>query len=71
MQPRRNAERNATQPIAGQPRPDEEDDALQDPESVPSPLTAEELQARGPANPPPRGRRGGLPDDDSEDQSPA
>ena len=43
-----NAERNAAQPMAGQPR-DADDEELQDPEKVPSFLTARELQARDPA----------------------
>ena len=43
---RKNAERDASQPIAGQPRSDEEDEDLQGPEQVPSFLTARELQAR-------------------------
>ena len=51
MQPRRNAERDAAQPIAGQPRDDEEQ--LQDAEAVPSFLTARELQARGTGKPAP------------------
>jgi hypothetical protein len=59
--PRRNAERDAVQPIAGQPRTDEEDDELQDPEQVPSFLTARELQAKDPA------RRG----PDQPDEKPA
>jgi hypothetical protein len=46
--PRHNAERDAAQPIAGQPRSDEEDDELQDPEQVPSFLTARELEAKDP-----------------------
>ena len=46
-QPRQNAERNATHPIAGQPRDDDED-ALEKPENVPSLLTARELQVRDP-----------------------
>ena len=46
---RTNAERDAAQPMAGQPRTDDEEDELQDPEQVPSFLTARELQARDPA----------------------
>ena len=57
--PRRNAERDAAQPIAGQPRTDEEDEALEDPERVPSFLTARELQARDPAKAGPAGDEGG------------
>jgi hypothetical protein len=52
--PRRNAERDATQPVAGQPRADAEDEELQDPETVPSFLTARELQARDPVKAQPR-----------------
>jgi hypothetical protein len=52
--PRHNAERDAAQPIAGQPRTDEEDDELQDPEAVPSFLTARELQARDSSKAEPR-----------------
>ena len=47
--PRSNAERDASQPMGGQPRTDEEDDELQDPDQVPSFLTAQELQAKDPA----------------------
>ena len=42
--PRRTAEHDATQAMGGQPRSDEEDDALQEPDRVPSFLTARELQ---------------------------
>lgn len=50
--PRRDAEHNAPQPIAGQPRSgEEEDEGLEDPNFVPSLLTARELQARDPAPP--------------------
>lgn len=48
--PRRGAERDAMQPMASQPRSDEEESELQEPDRVPSMLTARELQAR-----PPRG----------------
>ena len=44
-----NAERNAAQPMAGQPRADDEEEGLESPERVPSLLTARELQARDPA----------------------
>jgi hypothetical protein len=47
-EPRRGAEREATQPAAGQPRDEEEDD-LQNPEDIPSLLTAREFEARDPA----------------------
>ena len=47
--PRRNAERDAAQPMAGQPRSEDDDESLQKPEDVPSFLTARELQARDPA----------------------
>ena len=47
--PRSKAERDASQPMGGQPRTDEDDDELQDPEQVPSFLTAQELQAKDPA----------------------
>jgi hypothetical protein len=40
---------DTTQAMAGQPRTDEEDDELQQPDNVPSFLTAKELQARGPS----------------------
>ena len=40
---------DATQAMAGQPRSDAEDDELQEPERVPSFLTARELQAKDPA----------------------
>ena len=49
-QPRsQNAERDAAQPMAGQPRSDDDEDDLQQPDDVPSFLTARELQARDPA----------------------
>ncbi|HYC37257.1 MAG TPA: hypothetical protein VEC19_12595 [Usitatibacter sp.] len=44
MNPRRDAERDAAQPIAGQPRTDDEQEELQDPATVPSKLTAREFQ---------------------------
>jgi len=47
--PRNKAERDASQPLGGQPRTDDEDDELQDPNQVPSFLTAQELQAKDPA----------------------
>jgi hypothetical protein len=48
--PRKTAERDASQPMGGQPRPgDDESESLQKPENVPSFLTARELQARDPA----------------------
>lgn len=47
--PRREAERDASQPLGGQPRADDEDDELDKPEETPSFLTAQELQAREPA----------------------
>src|SRR3954466_14107603 len=47
--PRRTAEKRATQAMVGQPRTDAEDAELQPPEQVPSLLTARELQARDPA----------------------
>ena len=48
-----NADRDASQPIDGQPRADddESDNELQKPDDVPSFLTARELQARDPAKP--------------------
>lgn len=46
------AERGATQPMAGQPRAESDDDELQEPGTVPSFLTARELQARDPGKPP-------------------
>jgi hypothetical protein len=51
---RQGAERDATQPIAGQPRTDDEEEHLEEPERVPSLLTARELEARKP-------RKEGLP----------
>ena len=49
--PRRNAERDAAQPMGGQPRADDDDDEIlgQPEDEVPSFLTARELQARDPA----------------------
>jgi hypothetical protein len=46
---RKGAERDAAQPIAGQPRHGGEEDPLEQPERVPSFLSARELQARNPA----------------------
>ena len=68
--PRRNAERDAAQPIAGQPRTDEEDDALENPETVPSFLTARELQAREPAKAQPRDVPLDGDASDSDDETP-
>ena len=51
-EPRKTAERDAGQPVGGQPRPGEEEDedeSLRKPENAPSFLTAQELQAREPA----------------------
>jgi hypothetical protein len=49
-EPRRQAERNAAQPLGTQPRDeDDEDGELRDPDTVPSYLTARELQAWDPA----------------------
>ena len=45
--PRRGAEHDASQPIGGAPREDDED-AVQEAERVPSFLTARELQSRDP-----------------------
>lgn len=42
--PRHSAERDAPQAMGGQPRTDEEDDKSQEPDRVPSFLTARELQ---------------------------
>ena len=46
--PRKTGERDASQAIGGQPRTDDEDDELQQPENVPSFLTARELRAKAP-----------------------
>lgn len=46
---RKGAERDAAQPIAGQPRGDHEEDPLEEPERVPSFLSARELQASDPS----------------------
>jgi hypothetical protein len=48
-EPRKTAERDASQPVGGQPMPGDEDASLQKPEDTPSFLTARELQARDPA----------------------
>jgi hypothetical protein len=48
-EPRREAERDAAQPLGGQPRSGGDEDHLQEPDQVPSFLTARELQAREPA----------------------
>jgi hypothetical protein len=50
--PRKTAERDASQAMGGQPRPGsepDEDESLQKPENIPSLLTARELRAREPA----------------------
>jgi hypothetical protein len=63
-QPRsQNAERDAAQPMAGQPRSDDDEDSLQQPDDVPSFLTARELQARDPEK---ADGRGDTADDDDE-----
>lgn len=62
QQPGRNAERDAAQPAAVQPRADDEDESLHDPDQVPSFLTAQELQAREPG----KGEARKSPDDDEE-----
>lgn len=49
--PRREAEREGAQPQGGQARSDDEDEALEKPDSAPSFLTARELQAPEPAKP--------------------
>jgi len=59
QRPRTNAERNAAQPLGGQPRADDEDDPLQEPDRVPSFLTARELQAKDPAKGEARNDAGG------------
>lgn len=53
--PRHGAERDGAQPMGGQPRAEDDEDALEEPERVPSFLTARELQARNPAKPGERG----------------
>jgi hypothetical protein len=47
--PRKTAERDASQAMGGQPRPDDEDESLEKPGNTPSFLTARELRARDPA----------------------
>jgi hypothetical protein len=64
--PRHDAERDAAQAIAGQPR-DGDDDELQQPENVPSFLTARELQARDPAKANAAPADDGADDDEDED----
>ena len=53
--PRRGAERDAAKPIDGEDPEVDQDGELQEPEEVPSFLTARELQARDPA----KGQAGG------------
>jgi hypothetical protein len=43
--PRREAERNASQPMSGQPRADDDEERLEKPENVRSQLTAREFAA--------------------------
>lgn len=45
---RRSGERDAQQVMGEQPRGEEDDDTVQEPETVPNFLTARELQARDP-----------------------
>ena len=45
---RRSSERDAQQVMGEQPHGDEDDESLQEPETVPNFLTARELQARDP-----------------------
>ena len=47
-EPRRGAEKNAAQPISGEDRTDENEDDVQEPDAVPSFLTAKEFQAKDP-----------------------
>jgi hypothetical protein len=65
--PRHAAERDAAQPIAGQPREDGEE--LQQPENVPSFFSAREFQARGPAKAVPAGGAATAADDGEEDDA--
>jgi hypothetical protein len=46
--PRRDADHDAAQSLGGQPRSDDDENDLQEPEITPSFLTARELQARDP-----------------------
>jgi hypothetical protein len=70
--PRRGAERNATQPLDADPRKaDDDEEALEDAEAVPSLLTAREFQVRDPSKAPPeptaeRPRKSRFEDDDDE-----
>jgi hypothetical protein len=65
--PRHGAERDAAQPIAGQPRNDDDSDELEQPEEKPSFLTARELQARQPSKAAPAGGDAGGEGDGAED----
>ena len=71
MQRNQNPGQNPRQPITGQPHDHEDDDDLQDQETVPSFLTARELQAREPAKATPRDGADEGEDDESEDELPA
>lgn len=59
IEPRRSADRGASQAMGGQPRSDPDEDALQEPDKIPSHLTAQELQAKIPARSEPRNAGGG------------
>ena len=69
--PRSKAERDASQSLGGQPRTDEEDEDLQDPNQVPSFLTAQELQAKDPAKGAAPIDLGNDDNDDEDDEKPA
>jgi hypothetical protein len=60
-QPRHGAERNATQQISGQPREDDDEEMLEDPQNVGSRLTAREFAAPDPSGRPESDKATGEP----------
>ena len=65
--PRKDAERDASQAIGGQPRSGDDDEEAQKPEGIRSHLTARELQARGKRDTP-RAPADKLKDADSDEE---
>ena len=68
--PRTTSERDASQAMFGNDRAEGDDEELEQPERVPSFLTARELQARDPAKPSPADGSAMADDDDDEDEAP-
>ena len=64
-------ERNAAQPVAGEPRADDDDNEAESPDRVPSLLTARELQARDPVKGDAKGDEKGEASLDDDDEPPS